>query len=168
MKFSTFDMAVPSADGRYTYFDSEHDIGLVAHGNTLEQAFESAAEAMFALMSDLSHVHAERTLPVSFIEANESRALMRWLNLLIEVARQHHLVFSEFRLQRERTRWWGCATGQTPHVPHDRGVNVKRARSDRVTVKQTDKGWEARCVVECTPCTPGVHRDTPAHPAPVE
>jgi len=149
MMISTPDVPVRSADGRYTYFEGEHGVGVVGYGTTLERAFEGAAEAAFALVADLSHVRPQRTLPVSFIEADDARALARWLDLLIAAARQHQLVFSEFHLQREKGRWWGCATGQRRHGAFARELEVLGAARGQNAVKRTASGWEASCVVEC-------------------
>ncbi|HWI12988.1 MAG TPA: archease [Burkholderiales bacterium] len=143
------DVPVCSADGRYTYFDTHKGVGVVGYGTTLERAFEGAAEATFALLADLTHVRPQRTLPVSFIEADEARALRRWLDLLIEAARQHQLVFCEFHVQREQERWWGCATGQRRHGTLARELDVVRAGGSGAAVRRTPRGWEASCVVEC-------------------
>lgn len=158
MTITVPDVPVPSVDGRYTYFDGEHGIGVVGYGTTLESAFEGAAEATFALLADLSHVRAQRTLPVSFIEADDAHALMRWLDLLIEAARQHQLVFSEFHLQREVGRWWGCATGQRRHGALAGELELKRAVRGHTAVTRTDRGWEASCVVECAKRPHAAHR----------
>ena len=145
---STLDTPIGSTTGRYTYLDREHDVAVVGYGSTLEEAFEGAAEGAFALMGDLEQVRAERTVPVSFIEEHDRRALTRWLELLIGAARQHHLVFSEFHLQRERGRWWGCATGGRQRGAAAREVQVKRTGT---AVAHTARGWEASCVVQCSP-----------------
>ncbi len=149
---STFvlDSTALADDNRYGYFESGRDTGVVGYGHTLEQSFEHVAEAMFALTADLSQVHPVRTLPVSFIEASESRALLRWLNLVIELARRHRLALCEFHVQHEHFRWWGCASGQPLAQLRPQAVAVRRAKADTLSVKQGPGGWEARCIVECT------------------
>lgn len=168
MTISIPDVPARSADGGYTYFSVKHGVGVVGYGATLERAFEGAAEATFALLTDPSHVRPQRTLPVSFIEADEARALTRWLDLLIDAARQYRLVFSEFHLQREQDRWWGCATGQRRHGALARELEVKCAAQRETAVRRTTRGWEASCVVECRrPATAAAHRAA-AWPVPVE
>lgn len=161
MIISTSDVPARWADGRYTYFEGEHGVGVVGYGPTLERAFEGAAEAAFALVADLSHVRPQRTLPVSFIEADDARALTRWLDLLIAAAREHQLIFSEFHLQREKGRWWGCATGQRRHGAFARELQVGRLARGQNAVTRTAHGWEASCVIEC-------RRRVPPRSAPVE
>jgi SHS2 domain-containing protein len=161
MMISTPDVPARSADGRYTYFAGRQGVGIVGYGSTLERAFEGAAEAAFALLSDRAHVRPQRTLPVSFIELDDARALARWLDLLMAAARQHEVVFSEFHLQRENGRWWGCATGQRRHGASARELEMGCTARGQSAVKRTAAGWEASCVIECV-------RPAPSQPVAVE
>jgi SHS2 domain-containing protein len=151
MIVSIVDRPAPANRHDYAYIEGDRDLGIVGYGGTLERAFERAAEAVFALMTDLSRVRPERTVPVSFIEADDADALTRWLALLIEAAHHHQLVFSEFHLQREHGRWWGCATGQRRYDASTREVSVKRAARGHAAVKRTATGWEVSCFVHCVP-----------------
>lgn len=159
MTISVTDLATHPASERYRCFENGRGMRVVGYGTTLEDAFEHAAEATFALLTDLAAVRAQRTLPVSFIEIDDTRALARWLDLLIEAARQHELVFAEFHLQRERTRWWGCATGQRRHAGLPRGMELERAVHPHAAVVRTADGWEVSCTIECGKArAPGVER----------
>jgi SHS2 domain-containing protein len=144
MTVSMLELPVTPATGRCSYVRNGEDVALVASGTALEQAFEAAAEAAFALMGDTDRVRPERTLPVSFIEGDEALALVRWLELLIEAAGEHDMLFSEFHLQREHARWWGCATGGRRRLPLRCALRVRRAGRE---VKRVPGGWEASCVV---------------------
>lgn len=150
MKLNTPGAPVRPEPGRYTYFDRESGIGIIGYGSTLERALETAAEATFALVADLAQVRAERTLPVSFVESDPARAVTRWLSQLLDASRVHGIVFSEFHVQREHDRWWGCATGERWHRPGGRSIEVR----DDATVQRTPRGWEASCLVRCVPRLP--------------
>jgi SHS2 domain-containing protein len=143
------DVPVRPAHGRYAYFAGREGVGIVGYGGTLERAFEGAAEAAFALLTDPAHVRPQRTLPVSFIEFDNARALARWLGLLVAAARQHQLVFSEFHLQRESGRWWGCATGDRYHGSLALEVEKASTVHGESAVRRSAGGWEASCVIEC-------------------
>jgi hypothetical protein len=67
--------------GTYSYFDHDADIGIIGCGGTLEQAFESAAHAMFSIMSDIARLRSDITAQVDFEEADVELALVTWLNL---------------------------------------------------------------------------------------
>jgi SHS2 domain-containing protein len=132
----------------YSYFEHGADIGLAGHGATLEEAFESAAAGMFAIMTDLASVRREQTVRFEFEEADVELALVRWLNLLLAMAREQGMVFAEFRLDRDGVVWRGSATGEVWRSDHERGVEVKGATLTMLRVEQRGGEWDARCVVD--------------------
>lgn len=133
---------------RYSYFDHDADVGIIGRGVTLEEAYEAAAAATFALMTELPSVRCVRTINVSFEEADIELALVRWLNVLLAAAREHGLVFSMFALERDHVVWRGAASGEAWRAGMERGTEVKGATLTMLSVKQTAEGWEARCVVD--------------------
>lgn len=138
--------AAPAA--RYDYFDHDADIGVIGRGATLEEAFEAAAAATFAIMIDLATVRREQFERIEFEEADTEIALVRWLNLLLGVARARAIAFADFRLERDGVVWRGMASGEPWRTGIERGVEVKGATLTMLKVEQTAAGWEARCVVD--------------------
>jgi SHS2 domain-containing protein len=134
--------------GGFSYFDHDADIGVVGRGETLEEAFEAAARATFAIMADLEQVGPVDTIALDFEEADVEIALVRWLNLLITLAREHRMAFCRFRIERDGVHWRGAADGEPWRPGLDRGVEVKGATLTMLQVKQGAAGWEARCVVD--------------------
>ncbi len=132
----------------YSYFDHDADIGIIGRGNTLEHAFDAAARAMFAIMTDLSALRMETTVQFNFEEADVELALVTWLNLLLAHARERQTVFSHFHLQRQGDFWQGEASGQRWNRGLERGVEVKGATLTMLSVKQDLDMLEARCIVD--------------------
>jgi SHS2 domain-containing protein len=132
----------------YDYFDHEADIGIEAQGKTVEDAFESAALAMFAIMAHPATVIPEREVQVEFEEADRELALVTWLNQLLGQARLRGLVFCAFKLQRQGDTWKGAAWGMPWKPGADRGTEVKGATLTMLKVEQSPKGWRVRCVVD--------------------
>ncbi len=133
---------------RYAYFEHDADIGIIGRGASVEEAFETAAAAMFSIMTDLAGVRAARTVKFEFEEADTELALVRWLNALLAAAREHGMVFVAFRLDRDGVVWRGSATGESWRDGLERGVEVKGATLTMLSVAQAQGGWEARCVVD--------------------
>jgi len=142
---STPRIATPSGDD---YFEHDADIGVVGRGVTLEEAFEAAAAATFAVMADLSAVRPERSVTLDFEEADIELALVRWLNLLLALSHERGLVFSRFWIERNGVHWRGGASGEPWRRDLERGVEVKGATLTMLEVKQDRDGWLARCVVD--------------------
>jgi SHS2 domain-containing protein len=138
-------IVTPSGDD---YFEHDADIGVVGRGVTLEEAFESAAAATFAVMTDLSAVRPERSVTFDFEEADVEIALVRWLNMLLGLSHEQGLVFSRFWIERDGVHWRGGASGEPWRRDLERGVEVKGATLTMLGVKESAAGWEARCVVD--------------------
>ena len=132
----------------YTYFDHDADIGIAGHGKTIESAFESAAEAMFDIMSDIQAIKPEIEINIAFDEDDIEYALVTWLNILIAEARDHGLALGSFKISRQGTHWQGHAWGEPWRENLERGVEVKGATLTMLSVTESNDGWEARCIVD--------------------
>jgi SHS2 domain-containing protein len=141
-------MVSPEASVPEKYFEHDADIGVVGSGETVEAAFEAAARATFAIMTDIRRVREVESVTLEFEEADEELALVRWLNLLIGVARERGLVFGRFWLERDGVHWRGGASGEPWCAELERGVEVKGATLTMLSVRQVNGSWEARCVVD--------------------
>ncbi|HWI14535.1 MAG TPA: archease [Burkholderiales bacterium] len=132
----------------FRYFDHDADVGITGSGATLEESYESAAAATFALMTELPSVQCRRTVKITFEEADVELALVQWINALLAAAREQGLVFSMFALERDGVVWRGAASGEAWRPGMERGTEVKGATLTMLSVRQTAEGWEARCVVD--------------------
>jgi SHS2 domain-containing protein len=131
-----------------SYFEHDADIGIIGHGNTLEQAFETAAQAVFSIVTPLDKVQPQTPVKIEFEESDHELALVTWLNLLLGRARELGMVFSRFHVQRQDNLWSAEALGEKWREGLERGVEVKGATLTMLSVKQTGAMWEARCVVD--------------------
>ena len=132
----------------FAYFEHGADMGIVGRGAQIEQAFEQAAMAVFALMTRLDDVQPQQSVAIEFEEADAELALVTWLNRLLGEARSRALVFGRFQLRRKGTRWTGTAAGEPWREGLERGVEVKGATLTALSVTQQDGIWEAHCVVD--------------------
>jgi len=132
----------------FDYFEHDADIGVIGRGATLEDAFEGAAAAMFAIMVDAAQVKPLVQFAFSFAEGDVELALVTWLNRLLAEARQRDLVLGRFSLMRTDGQWQGAAWGAPWDANMERGTEVKGATLTMLRVGQIDGVWEARCVVD--------------------
>jgi len=130
------------------YFEHDADMGIIGRGALIEEAFEHAATAMFAMMTGLDQVRLQTSVAIEFEEADAEFALVTWLNLLLGQARSRALIFGRFHLRRDGARWSGTAEGEPWRAGLERGVEVKGATLTGLAVTQQDGIWEARCVVD--------------------
>lgn len=132
----------------FDYFEHAADIGVTGRGATPEEAFEGAAEAMFAIMVDAAQVRPLVQFAFAFAEEDLELALVTWLNRLLSEARQRGLALGRFRLKRADGQWLGEAWGAPWDANMARGTEVKGATLTMLHVGQADGAWEARCVVD--------------------
>ena len=130
------------------YFDHDADMGIVGRGACIEEAFENAAAAVFAMMTELGQVELRESIGVEFEEADIELALVTWLNLLLGRARSRALIFGRFRLRCDGAHWSGSAEGEPWRAGLERGVEVKGATLTGLAVTQRGGIWDARCVVD--------------------
>ena len=132
----------------FDYFDHDADIGIIGRGRSVEAAFVSAAEAMFAVMGCSPSLACDARVDVVFEEEDRELALVQWLNLLLAEAASRQLLFCRFRLERRGARWEGTAWGIPIALVDARGTEVKGATLTMLSVAEGATGWEARCVVD--------------------
>lgn len=132
----------------FAYFEHDADMGIVGRGERIEEAFEHAATAMFAMMADPAQIRPQASVAIEFEEADVELALVTWLNLLLGQARSRGLIFGRFKLRRDGARWSGTAEGEPWRDGLERGVEVKGATLTGLAVTQRNGIWEARCIVD--------------------
>jgi SHS2 domain-containing protein len=130
------------------YFEHGADMGIVGRGARVEEAFEHAAVATFAMMADPEQIRPQASVAVEYDETDVELALVKWLNLLLGEARSRGLVFGRFHLRRDGAHWRGTAEGEPWREDLERGIEVKGATLTCLAVTQQDGAWEARCVVD--------------------
>lgn len=84
--------------GKFVFLDHTADVLVAAYGNNLEEAFETAALAMFEIMTDTSKI-----LPIVEdaveVEAEDEYALLySWLEALLVRFEVNGMVYSQFKV----------------------------------------------------------------------
>lgn len=84
----------------FEFLEHISDALVAAHGNTLEEAFENAALAMFEVMTDTSTVQPQYTDTLS-IEAEDIYSLLyTWLEQLLIKFEVAGFLYSKFKLDK--------------------------------------------------------------------
>lgn len=82
----------------FEYLEHEADIGILAEGNTLEEAFEEGAKAMFNVMVDIERVEAKNKIELGCEAADVPSLFVEWLNELLAQSGLKNLIFSKFKV----------------------------------------------------------------------
>jgi SHS2 domain-containing protein len=81
---------------RYRLIDHTADVGLVAYGQTLKQAFANAAYGMFSIITELKTVKETTSRRLEINEADTEGLLFEWLNQLLYFFDVEMLLFRKF------------------------------------------------------------------------
>jgi SHS2 domain-containing protein len=81
---------------KYRLIEHTADIGLVASGNTLAEAFANAASGMFSIMTDLRRVAIKKTRRIELTGRDMERLFFDWLNTLLYYFDVEGLLFRSF------------------------------------------------------------------------
>ena len=134
----------------WEHFPHQADVGVRGLGATPEQAFEQAALALTAVVTDPEIVAPKEMLELSCMAPNTELLLVDWLNSLIFEMATRNMLFSRFEVHMDGNHLtanvWGEALEVARHHP---AVEIKGATYTALKVaQQPDGSWVAQCVVD--------------------
>jgi tRNA nucleotidyltransferase (CCA-adding enzyme) len=144
------DLRHASCRKRWEHFDHGADIGVRGVGASRVEAFEQAATALIAVITEPNLVAAAVPVSIECEAPNDELLLCDWLNALVFEMATRRMLFSRFEIDIENDRLrataWGEPLDTTRHTP---AVEVKGATLTALRVAQeTDGCWLAQCVVD--------------------
>lgn len=119
-------------------------------GPTREAAFEAAALAVCATITDPTLVRPNVLVEVDCHSQDDELLLVDWLNALIGEMSARRMIFSKFEVHIEDGQLHGRAWGeQADPARHHPAVEVKGATMTELKVTRGQDGlWTAQCVVD--------------------
>jgi len=134
----------------WEHFPHGADIGIRGIGATREEAFEQAALALTAVMTDPSPIEAKRAVEIARDAPDDELLLADWLNALIYEMVTQHMIFGRFSVRLDGGRLAATAWGEPlDALRHHPAVEVKGATYTALSVARRDDGaWVAQCVVD--------------------
>ncbi len=138
------------APARWEHFSHDADIGVRGLGSSKEEAFEQAATALTAVITDPGGVQPLAAVEIRCEAPDDELLLVDWLNALVYEMATRRMLFARFRVRTEgrtlRATAWGEPVDVTRHAP---AVEVKGATYTSLRVGQgSDGAWAAQCVVD--------------------
>ena len=81
---------------RFELIDHTADVGLIAYGKTVAEAFANAAYGMFSIIAGLAMVRETESRRISVREVDMEGLLFEWLNNLVYLFDVEMLIFRSF------------------------------------------------------------------------
>lgn len=135
---------------RWEHFDHDADIGIRGIAPTLEQAFEQAAIAMTAVITDPAKVMASTAVTLTCTAPDHELLLADWINDLIYEMATRGILFGRYQVAIDNDVLTAVAWGESVDVlKHQPAVEIKGATFTELRVYQNpDALWVAQCVVD--------------------
>jgi SHS2 domain-containing protein len=126
------------------------DVGIVAHGASLEETFANAAAGMFAIMVDLDGVRPLEERRIDVEGRDREGLLVRWLTELLYYVDAEEMLFSRFAVEeigdrQLRARVWGERIDRERHGLHS---GVKAVTRHMLEVSAEDGGYRAQVLFD--------------------
>jgi SHS2 domain-containing protein len=83
---------------RFDIIDHTADVGIVAYGAELKEAFANAAYAMFTLIADLEGVREEVCRQIEVRAEDQESLIVSWLNELLYLFDVERIIFKRFEV----------------------------------------------------------------------
>jgi SHS2 domain-containing protein len=135
--------------GRWEHFAHDADVGVRGVGATRDEAFEQAALALTAVVTDPASVRARETVSVRCEAPDAELLLADWLNALIYEMTTRRMLFARFEVHSDGLQLVASARGEAVDaVRHRPAVEVKGATYTALRVAREDGHWVAQTVVD--------------------
>ena len=135
---------------RASHFPHDADIGVCGAGPTLAAAFEQAALAMAAVMTDPAKIELKEAVQIECDAPNTELLFVDWLNAIIFEMATRGMIFGAFKVSIEGHQLRGIATGEAISVErHSPAVELNGATLTELSVVEDRPGqWRAQCVID--------------------
>jgi tRNA nucleotidyltransferase (CCA-adding enzyme) len=135
--------------GYWEHFIHGADIGVRGVGDSLVEAFEQAAQALTAVMTDPQAVRLEREINIDCEAPDNELLLVDWLNALIYQTATNDLLFGDTRVEINGHRLHAVCRGEpVDRKRHQPVVEIKGATYTELSVRQSGRQWLAQTVVD--------------------
>ena len=124
----------------FEILDHTADVGIIAYGADLSQAFANAARGLFSLITDLDDVEEILHRDAELTATDEESLLVEWLNELIYQFDTEGIIFKRFDIIRlDSTRLKARSYGEkVDKLKHKLKIGVKAATYHMLKVDKGD------------------------------
>lgn len=144
------EMPADSETPDWELFPHGADVGVRGYGRRKTEAFEHAASAMTAAVTDPARVVPREAVAIACAAPEDGLLLSEWLNALVFEMATRGMLFSRFEVRIDGGELAGVAWGEPVDAArHEPAIEVKGATLTALEVAhQADGRWVAQCVVD--------------------
>lgn len=133
----------------WEHYAHEADLGVRGIGTSKAEAFEQAALALTAAVTDPAAVQPRSRVGLQCEAPDDELLLAEWLNALVYEMATRRMLFSRFAVKLEGNRLAADAWGEPLDAQrHHPAVEVKGATYTTLRVARAGDAWIAQTVVD--------------------
>lgn len=134
----------------WEHFEHGADIGIRGIAPSLEQAFEQAAIAMTAVITNPDQISADKAVSIRCQSPDNELLLLDWINELVYEMAVQGLLFKRYQVAINDGKLAATAFGEmVDRQKHQPAVEIKGATFTELHVYQKPEGsWVAQCIVD--------------------
>jgi SHS2 domain-containing protein len=134
----------------WEHFHHEADIGVMGRGGSCEAAFEEAAIALTAVITDPATVSCRESVTIDCEAPDLELLFADWLNAIVYEIATRRMLFCRYQVGLDGTRLHGIACGEPIDIArHQPAAEIKGATYTELAVREDRPGeWRAQCVVD--------------------
>jgi SHS2 domain-containing protein len=130
-------------------FPHDADIGIRGYGASKAEAFEQAAYALMAIITDPATIEAKEAVEIRCAAPDDELLLVDWINQLIFEMATRKMLFGRFSVNLLDNALLAMAWGEPTDVQrHHPAVEVKGATYTELRVTQENGRWLAQTIVD--------------------
>jgi SHS2 domain-containing protein len=134
---------------RWEHFPHGADMGVRGFAPTQAEAFEQAALAMTAVITDVETIEPREAVAIECAAPDYELLFVEWLNSLIYEMSSRRVLFGRFSVQLNGTLLRATAWGERVEIARHRpAVEIKGATYTALRVVPANGGWLAQTVVD--------------------
>jgi SHS2 domain-containing protein len=124
----------------FEFIDHTADVGIIAYGTDMKQAFANAARALFSLIMELDDIREVSHRDIEVTATDEESLLVAWLNELIYLFDAENMLFKRFDIiQLDNTKLRARSYGErVDSSRHKLKIGVKAATYHMLKVEKNN------------------------------
>ncbi len=124
----------------FEIIDHTADVGIIAYGADIRQAFANAARAMFSLITELDEVEEVIYRDIELTAPDQESLIVKWLNEFIYLFDTENIIFKRFDITKlNRTQLKARGYGEKVNSSkHQLKTGIKAATYHMLKIDKSD------------------------------
>ena len=133
----------------FELIDHTADVGIIAHGASMNQAFANAARGLFSIITDLDGIEEALHRDIEITAPDQESLLVEWLNELIYLFDVENIIFNRFDITRLNNNYLEARIygEKVDSSRHKLKTGVKAATYHMLKVKKNN-GYQAQVLFD--------------------